>query len=27
MQPCYDFADEFDFGLDLILDGLAAALK
>jgi hypothetical protein len=27
MQPGYDFADEFDFGLDLILDGLAAALK
>ncbi len=24
MQPGYDFADEFDFGLDLILDGLAA---
>lgn len=22
MQPGYDFADEFDFGLDLILDGL-----
>jgi AcrR family transcriptional regulator len=23
MQPGYDFGDEFDFGLDLILDGLA----
>ncbi|MET0837830.1 MAG: TetR/AcrR family transcriptional regulator C-terminal domain-containing protein [Marmoricola sp.] len=23
LQPGYDFADEFDFGLDLILDGLA----
>jgi hypothetical protein len=23
-QPGYDFADEFDFGLELILDGLAA---
>jgi hypothetical protein len=22
LQPGYDFADEFDFGLDLILDGL-----
>jgi AcrR family transcriptional regulator len=26
MRPGYDFGDEFDFGLDLILDGLAAAL-
>jgi AcrR family transcriptional regulator len=25
MQPGYDFADEFDFGLDLILDGLERA--
>lgn len=24
MQPGYDFGDEFDFGLELILDGLAA---
>jgi AcrR family transcriptional regulator len=24
LQPGYDFADEFEFGLDLILDGLAA---
>jgi hypothetical protein len=22
MQPGYDYAEEFDFGLDLILDGL-----
>ncbi len=22
LQPGYDFADEFEFGLDLILDGL-----
>jgi AcrR family transcriptional regulator len=22
LQPAYDFADEFDFGLDLLLDGL-----
>ena len=26
LQPGYDFADEFDFGLTLILDGLAAML-
>ncbi|MEV7647022.1 TetR/AcrR family transcriptional regulator C-terminal domain-containing protein [Arthrobacter sp. NPDC089319] len=26
LQPGYDFGDEFDFGLDLILDGLAAHL-
>ena len=26
LQPGYDFGDEFDFGLDLILDGLAALL-
>ena len=25
LQPGYRFADEFDFGLDLVLDGLAAA--
>jgi AcrR family transcriptional regulator len=25
MRPGYDFADEFDFGLDLILDGLERA--
>ena len=22
LQPGYDYADEFEFGLDLILDGL-----
>lgn len=26
LQPGYDFADEFDFGLELILDGLEAAV-
>jgi len=26
LQPGYDFSDEFDFGLDLILDALAASL-
>jgi hypothetical protein len=26
VQPGYDFGDEFDFGLDLILDGLARSL-
>jgi AcrR family transcriptional regulator len=26
LKPGYDFGDEFDFGLDLILDGLAALL-
>ena len=26
LQPGYDFADEFDFGLDLVLDGLARLL-
>src|SRR3954469_20913159 len=26
LQPGYDFGDEFRFGLDLILDGIAAAL-
>jgi AcrR family transcriptional regulator len=26
MQPGYDFAEEFDFGLELVLDGLEAAL-
>ncbi|MEO5940605.1 MAG: TetR/AcrR family transcriptional regulator [Candidatus Limnocylindrales bacterium] len=26
MKPGYDFADEFEYGLDLVLDGLAAAL-
>ena len=25
LQPGYDFTEEFEFGLDLILDGLAAA--
>ena len=24
LQPGYDFADEFEFGLDLILNGLSA---
>jgi hypothetical protein len=24
MQPGYDYADEFEYGLDLILDGLEA---
>jgi AcrR family transcriptional regulator len=27
MQPGYDFADEFGFGLDLILDGLEKSLR
>jgi len=27
LQPGYDFGDEFRFGLDLILDGLEAALR
>jgi hypothetical protein len=27
MRPGYDFADEFGFGLDLILDGLARVLE
>jgi AcrR family transcriptional regulator len=27
MQPGYDYADEFSYGLDLILDGLHAALE
>ncbi|HEY5784229.1 MAG TPA: TetR/AcrR family transcriptional regulator C-terminal domain-containing protein, partial [Microlunatus sp.] len=26
LQPGYDFGDEFDFGLDLILDALATSL-
>jgi hypothetical protein len=26
LQPGYDFADEFRFGLDLILDGLERSL-
>jgi len=26
LQPGYDFGDEFEFGLDLILDGLEAAV-
>jgi hypothetical protein len=25
MQPGYDYADEFEYGLDLVLDGLEAA--
>jgi len=27
LQPGYDFADEFEFGLDLILDGLEQAAR
>ena len=27
LQPGYDFGNEFDFGLDLILNGLQAAAK
>jgi hypothetical protein len=27
LQPGYDFGDEFEFGLDLILDGLEQALS
>ncbi|HJV14809.1 MAG TPA: TetR/AcrR family transcriptional regulator C-terminal domain-containing protein [Propionibacteriaceae bacterium] len=27
LQPGYDFAAQFDFGLDLILDGLATQLE
>ena len=27
MQPGYDFGDEFEYGLDLILDGLERALE
>ena len=27
MKPGYDYGDEFDFGLDLILDGLERARK
>ena len=26
LQPGYDFGDEFEFGLELILDGLERAL-
>ena len=26
MRPDYDFGEEFDYGLDLILDGLARSL-
>jgi len=26
LQPGYDFADEFDFGLDLVLDGIQQRL-
>ena len=26
LQPGYDFGDEFDFGLDLILDALSTSL-
>ena len=27
LQPDYDYAAEFDFGLDLILDGLDALVE
>ena len=27
LQPGYDYGDEFEFGLDLILDGLDRALR
>jgi hypothetical protein len=27
LQPGYDYADEFDFGLELILDGLERQLR
>ncbi|MEM8903818.1 MAG: TetR/AcrR family transcriptional regulator, partial [Actinomycetota bacterium] len=27
MRPGYDFGDEFEFGLGLILDGLEAAAR
>ena len=27
LKPGYDFGDEFDFGLDLILDGLSGRLR
>lgn len=27
MQPGYDFGDEFDFGLDVVLDGVQAQLR
>jgi len=27
MLPGYDFADEFDFGLELVLDGLERRLE
>ena len=27
LQPGYDFGDEFEFGLDLILDGLDRQLE
>ena len=27
LQPSYDFAAQFDFGLELILNGLAAQLQ
>jgi hypothetical protein len=26
LQPGYDFGDEFDFGLDLVLDGIERML-
>jgi hypothetical protein len=26
LRPGYDYGDEFDFGLDLILDGLGRSL-
>jgi hypothetical protein len=27
LQPGYDFADEFEYGLELVLDGLARMLE
>jgi hypothetical protein len=27
LKPGYDFGDEFDFGLDLILDGLSRSIQ
>ena len=27
LKPGYDFGDEFEFGLGVVLDGLAASLK
>ncbi len=27
MQPGYDYGEEFEYGLGVVLDGLAASLK